>query len=610
MGGTGNDDYIVDDIGDIVDENLSDPDDVDIVESSISFSLMNSAHVFGAIENLTLTGTENINGTGNTLNNTIIGNSGANELKSYAGNDRLDGGAGADNMIGGTGNDTYVVDSADDTVDETGSSGTETVEASVDFSLMTSTKVLGTFEKLTLTGLGNIKGTGNELANTIIGNSGANVIDGGAGADTIDGGAGADNMIGGAGDDIYVVDDAGDTVNETGADGIETIMASVDFSLMTSTKVLGTFEKLTLTGLGNIKGTGNELANTIIGNSGANTLSGGLGNDTLAGGVGNDNLQGGAGIDTMSGGVGNDTYIVDNLRKISSTRKLAGRPRHGANRVHHQLGEFDGECEDYAGHLREPDADRHRQDQRHGQRSRQHAHRQCRQERAEWRCWHGYARRRQGHRQHDRRRRKRHLCRRQHQGYRQRETWRGRPRHRAVLDHIQPAESPANAKTMLGTFENLTLTGAGNINGTGNTAANTLTGNAGKNVLNGGAGIDKLTGGAGIDTLTGGAGKDTFLFNAALNKANNIDKITDFSVKDDTIQLENDVFTALTKVGALAKGAFWIGAAAHDADDRIIYNKATGALSYDADGKGGAAAVQFATLSKSLVPTFADFVVV
>ncbi len=130
-------------------------------------------------------------------------------------------------------------------------------------------------------------------------------------------------MIGGAGDDIYVVDDAGDTVNETGADGIETIMASVDFSLMTSTKVLGTFEKLTLTGLGNIKGTGNELANTIIGNSGANTLSGGLGNDTLAGGVGNDNLQGGAGIDTMSGGVGNDTYVVDNLKDIVD-EKMAG----------------------------------------------------------------------------------------------------------------------------------------------------------------------------------------------------------------------------------------------------------------------------------------------
>ena len=172
------------------------------------------------------------------------------------------------------------------------------------------------------------------------------------------------------------------------------------------------------------------------------------------------------------------------------------------------------------------------------------------------------------------------------------------------------AFSLLTSKAVLGTFENLTLTGAGNINGTGNAAANTLTGNTGKNVLNGGAGIDVLSGGAGIDTLTGGAGKDTFLFNAALNKANNIDKITDFSVKDDTIQLENDVFTALTKVGALAKGAFWIGAVAHDADDRIIYNKATGALSYDADGKGGAAAVQFATLSKGLVPTFADFVVV
>ena len=74
--------------------------------------------------------------------------------------------------------------------------------------------------------------------------------------------------------------------------------------------------------------------------------------------------------------------------------------------------------------------------------------------------------------------------------------------------------------------------------------------------------------------------------------------------------MENAVFAALKATGTLAESAFYAGAAAHDASDRIIYNKATGALSYDADGKGGTAAVQFATLGSGLALTHADFMVV
>ena len=143
---------------------------------------------------------------------------------------------------------------------------------------------------------------------------------------------------------------------------------------------------------------------------------------------------------------------------------------------------------------------------------------------------------------------------------------------------------------------------------TGGGGNDLLAGGNGADTLTGGGGHDVLLGGAGNDILSGGAGADKFFFNSALSAASNIDKIADFSLSGDMVQLENAVFTALT-TGTLAESAFYAGAAAHDANDRIIYNKATGALSYDADGKGGAAAVQFATLT-GLALTNADFVVV
>jgi serralysin len=80
-------------------------------------------------------------------------------------------------------------------------------------------------------------------------------------------------------------------------------------------------------------------------------------------------------------------------------------------------------------------------------------------------------------------------------------------------------------------------------------------------------------------------------------------------VADDTVQLDNAVFTGLA-AGALAAGAFRTGAAAADADDRIIYNSATGALLFDADGNGAGAAVQFATLSAGLAMAAGEFTVI
>ncbi|MDD2865649.1 MAG: leishmanolysin-related zinc metalloendopeptidase, partial [Methylococcales bacterium] len=106
--------------------------------------------------------------------------------------------------------------------------------------------------------------------------------------------------------------------------------------------------------------------------------------------------------------------------------------------------------------------------------------------------------------------------------------------------------------------ENLILTGAKNISGTGNDSNNVLTGNSGNNKLSGGLSNDTLNGGLGNDTLTGGAGLNEFLFNTKLS-ANNIDKITDFVVSDDTIQLENAIFSELTKTGILNPTYFKIG---------------------------------------------------
>jgi Ca2+-binding RTX toxin-like protein len=98
--------------------------------------------------------------------------------------------------------------------------------------------------------------------------------------------------------------------------------------------------------------------------------------------------------------------------------------------------------------------------------------------------------------------------------------------------------------------------------------------------------------------LTGGRGRDTFAFNTEFDGT--FDRITDFSHKDDTISLENGVFTVLGLTGSLPNSAFYSGAGAHDASDRIIYNPATGALTYDADGTGPIAPVQFAVLGAGM----------
>lgn len=265
-GGAGNDTYVVDNAGDVITELAN--EGTDTVESSITHTL--SAHV----ERLMLTGSGNLNGTGNELDNQLFGNDGDNQLSGLAGSDYLDGKLGADRMIGGAGDDTYVVDNIGDRVVELSNGGNDIVRSSISF------KLPANVENLLLTGTGDINATGNDLDNTLTGNSGNNVLNGGIGADT---------MKGADGDDTYVVDDPGDVVVEGVEHGIDTVRASVDFILANN------IENLTLTGTDGLNGTGNGRANTLTGNAGNNKLDGGLG------------------ADRMVGGKGDDTYVVDNL---------------------------------------------------------------------------------------------------------------------------------------------------------------------------------------------------------------------------------------------------------------------------------------------------------
>src|SRR4030095_14544752 len=126
---------------------------------------------------------------------------------------------------------------------------------------------------------------------------------GGEGADRLQGDAGADVMQGGAGDDTYYVENAGDVVTEAAGAGHDLVYTAVSYTLSANV------EDLSLWGGASINGTGNDLANEILGNAGANRLTGLGGADTLSGGGGNDTLVGGTGMDDLTGGAGNDRFI-------------------------------------------------------------------------------------------------------------------------------------------------------------------------------------------------------------------------------------------------------------------------------------------------------------
>jgi len=259
FGGLGDDNYVVDNSGDSVTESFD--EGTDRVSSNMAYILPDN------VENLTLTGTLAIDGTGNNLANILLGNSAANQL---------DGGAGADVLKGAAGDDTYIIDHTGDIITETLNAGNDIVYSSVTY------KLSNNVENLILTGTSAISGTGNSLSNLIIGNAAINTLNGGTGADT---------LIGGLGNDIYTVDNVGDIIMEYLDEGVDKVNTSVSYTLPAHV------ENLTLTGTAAINGAGNDLANIIVGNTANNQLNGGAGNDTLNGGAGNNILTGGTGKD-------------------------------------------------------------------------------------------------------------------------------------------------------------------------------------------------------------------------------------------------------------------------------------------------------------------------
>ncbi|MBN3944533.1 MAG: calcium-binding protein [Nostoc sp. NMS9] len=181
---------------------------------------------------------------------------------------------------------------------------------------------------------------------------------------------------------------------------------------------------------------------------------------------------------------------------------------------------------------------------------------------------------------------------------------------------------------MLGAnLENLTLSGSGAINGTGNSLNNILTGNTGANILNGedgndsligdsgndslfgGAGDDLLSGGTGRDVLTGGTGRDSLYLTDT--RTGGYDIIADFTVGDDTLFISKAEFgLSQSQNTSLEASLFRLGASATTASDRFIYNQTTGNLFFDKDGLGGTAQVQIAQFSNQVMLTNANITVI
>lgn len=168
-------------------------------------------------------------------------------------------------------------------------------------------------------------------------------------------------------------------------------------------------------------------------------------------------------------------------------------------------------------------------------------------------------------------------------------------------------------------IEKLIFAGIGNFSGRGNALGNTIVSGTGKDALIGMGGSDMLAGRFGNDTLIGGEGNDAFVFDSNLGTARtdrkvNFDKVADFSVRDDSIWLDNAIFKKLGSGFAthpkMLKKSYFAVDSVKDANDYIIYNKKTGVLSYDVDGSGAKAAIEFALLKKGLSFTHKDIFVI
>jgi Ca2+-binding RTX toxin-like protein len=464
------------------------------------------------------------------------------------GNDYLIGGLGDDIFAGGAGDDTFIVGGAD-TVLEIAGEGYDNVAASASYTLTEGAyvEVLSTTDHA---GTAAINLTGNEVGQFILGNAGMNALNGGAG--------GGDILAGFGGDDTYFVD-ADDQVREDVGGGFDYVVTTTSYALNFGAEIelLGTTDNA---GTAAIDLTGNNFAQVIIGNAGMNSMRGGPGGgDVLVGFGGNDTyfVDGDDQIREDAGGgfdyvVTSTSYALNFGAEIEllGTVDNAGTGNFtltGNNFAQVIIGNAGDNVMNGGG----GGAD----------------------------VLNGFAgndtlfvdaddivREEVGN------------------GY----------------DYVVVKSSyTLNAGAEIELMTTTDNAGTSAFNLTGNEFANIIQGNQGANVLNGGLGLDRLVG-------LGGA--DGFAFTTTLG-GNNVDTLVDFVHGTDKILLGHAIFAAIG-MGALASSAFATGATAADGDDRIVYNSANGGLFYDADGAGGTAAVQFATLQPGLGLTASDFQVI
>jgi Ca2+-binding RTX toxin-like protein len=281
-GGAGNDTYVLG-VGDTLHEALDEGTDTVILQGLTSYRLG------GNLENLTSTGALAVTLTGNALDNQLTGG---------AGNDRLDGLGGADTLRGGGGDDLYIIDSALDLVTEAGGGGTDTVRTGL------ASYGLGT-------GLETLIGTA-ATGQSLGGNSAANLITGLGGADVLDGAGGADTLRGGGGNDLYILDKAGDIVEERVGQGRDTVRTD-----LSSYTLAANVEELIGTRAGSQLLTGNSGANSITGGARADKLSGMAGRDVLTGGAGADQFifasaLGAGEVDRITDFAAGDRLVLEN----------------------------------------------------------------------------------------------------------------------------------------------------------------------------------------------------------------------------------------------------------------------------------------------------------
>ncbi|HRL75443.1 MAG TPA: M10 family metallopeptidase [Candidatus Accumulibacter phosphatis] len=518
-----------------------------------SDTLINIENLTGSTYNDLLRGDGNANVLAGAQGNDFLdGGAGNDTLDGGAGNDTLWGGTGADSLIGGDGNDAYYLDHAGDSVSETNansaSGGTDQV-----FSYLAAHTLAANVEngRILATAAANL--TGNALANVLEAGSGNNVLDGAGGTDTV-------SYLYGASSGISV-SLAVTGAQATGGSGSDTLINIENLTGSTYNDLL--------------RGDGN--GNVLSGAQGNDFLDGGAGNDTLDGGAGNDTLWGGTGADSLIGGDGNDAYYLDNAGdSVSETN--ANPASGGTDQVFSYLAAHTLAANVENGRILAASAANlsgnglaNLLDAGSGNNVLNGA---------------GGS---------------------------------------DTVSYLYGASSGVTVSLAIagaqatGGSGSDTLISIENLRGstyadtlTGDGSANRLEGANGNDTLGGGAGNDLLAGGLGNDSLTGGSGADIFRFDTLPDAASNRDTISDFSVFDDTVELENAVFSWLATPGTLAAGSFRSGAgfsSAADADDYLIYNSSSGALYYDAAGNAGAAPVQIATLAAGLALSNLDFLI-